>query len=53
MQITIAETINKIESIDNIISGMNRESDVRDYIYDATKFLKEYQQILLDTTVKF
>lgn len=53
MQITIAETIHKLESLQNIISGLERESDVRDYICDAQKFLKEYQQILLDTTVKF
>lgn len=52
MNITLAEALHKLESLQHIIEGLERESDVTPYIYDAQKFLKEYQQLLLDTNVK-
>ena len=52
MNITLAEALHKLESLQHIIESLERESDVTPYIYDAKEFLKEYQQVLLDTNVK-
>ena len=52
MNITLAEALHKLESLQHIIDRLECESDVTPYIYDTQKFLKEYQQILLDVKVK-
>lgn len=51
MTMTLNEAFDKVEHIWGIIQSLERESNIQQYVPEIQDLLKEYHNILLNTTV--